>query len=150
ELSLDDIKGTGGKPQNADCIILVERTPDRKQVKLQGFSKDTDMNVRILLDVSPKDSPEPKFKYAGDLNELGGRSHEAAAIRRNKAWSRVPEGQWLSCGELQELFGAAERTTRRYLDEWVRQGWMDATPGAKKDRRYRRLSANSNGKENDS
>src|SRR5262249_23308406 len=39
ELSLDDIKGTGGKPQNADCIVLVERTPDRKQVKLQSFSK---------------------------------------------------------------------------------------------------------------
>ena len=24
-----DIKGTGAKPENADCIILLERTPDR-------------------------------------------------------------------------------------------------------------------------
>jgi hypothetical protein len=74
ELSIDDIKGTGGKAQNADCVILMQRTPDKKQIKFQCFSKDFEQPVRILINVAPKGSKDPKF-----LSE--------AAILHLKPWS---------------------------------------------------------------
>jgi len=96
ELVLDDIKGTGAKPQNADCIILVERTPDRKQVKLQSFSKDCDVNVRFLLNVSPKGSSEPKFNYAADLAELGADSKARGEANRQKVRDCFKDAEKLS------------------------------------------------------
>src|SRR5262249_17390626 len=118
ELYLDDIKGTGGKPQNADCIILLERTPDRKQIKLQSFSKDSDVNVRILLNVSAKGSGEPKFKFAGDLEAFGVNSKERAGQRRDEALAKIPQDGWFSCIELQDMTGvSSERTMQRYINE---------------------------------
>jgi hypothetical protein len=48
EVAIDDIKGSGGKAQNADAVILLARTPDRKQLKVQCFGKDFDEPIRIL------------------------------------------------------------------------------------------------------
>src|SRR5262249_25942111 len=118
-LTIDDIKGTGGKAQNADCVILMERTLDRKQIRFQSFSKDSDQPVRVLLDIAPKGSPEPKFKYAGDLDQLGAASHSLAQQRRERTLNAIPEGQWLSCSEIAKLVGGKEPTIRRYLKQLV-------------------------------
>ena len=142
ELTLDDVKGSGAKVQNADTIILMDRTPDQSAIKFQCFPKDWDSPIRILLGVAPKGSTLPKFTYAGDLDALGERSSEAAQLRRDQAWSRLPETQWLSSSDIAQLIGSNARTAQRYVNEWVKLGLMDASPGSRRDRRYCRVSAN--------
>ncbi len=125
-LAVDDIKGTGSKPQNADCIILAERTADRKQIKLQSFSKDSDQNVRILLDVSPKGSDGPKFKYAGDLEQLGADSKAKGAANRAKVLAIFGSDDRLSSSQVAEKTGLSEATSRTHLRFLVESGQLDS------------------------
>ena len=114
ELTLDDIKGTGGKPQNADCIILVQRTPDRKQVKLQSFSKDSDINIRVLLNVSPKGSTEAKFTYAGDLEKTAADMKAKGAENRAKVEAALTTVRQ-STSEIGNAVGLKPDTVRKHL-----------------------------------
>lgn len=115
EMSIGDIKGTGGKAQNADCVVLMERTADRKQIKLQAFSKDFDEPVRILLDVAPKGSTEPKFSYAGDLEKLGSASREKGEQTRKRITAAMKPNEWYSSSDLVKVLNLGERTVRRHL-----------------------------------
>jgi len=126
-LTIDDIKGTGGKAQNADCVILMERTPDRKQVRFQSFSKDSDQPIRILLDVAPKGSPEPKFKYAGDLDQFAAdaKARGNASLAKAHAAFRNPTEK-LSSSTVAERAGFSPATARRYLADLVKSEKLDS------------------------
>jgi hypothetical protein len=135
-LTIDDIKGTGGKAQNADCVILMERTPDRKQVRFQSFSKDSDQPVRIVLDVSPKGSSEPKFKYAGDLDQLATDAKTRANANAGKVLNvfvSEPDTQ-LSTSTVAERTGFSDATARRHLASLVKTGKLDCFGGGKNKR----------------
>ncbi len=54
-VTIDEIKGTGGKAQNADTIILLENVGENRMA-FHSFSKDWETPVDILLEVSPQDS----------------------------------------------------------------------------------------------
>ena len=47
QVTIDDIMGTGGKAQNADCVVLLERTQDRSRLHLPSYSKDFKEPVQI-------------------------------------------------------------------------------------------------------
>ncbi len=70
DVTIDDIKGSGGKAQNADAVIRPARTRDRRQLKLQCYSKDFDEPVRILLNVAPRGSNDRQFTFAGELEPV--------------------------------------------------------------------------------
>ena len=93
----------------------MERTPDRKQVKLQSFSKDSDINIRILLDISPRGSTTPKFKYAGDLDELGKKSQERGSANHNKVWEAMKNGAWMTAPLIAAATGLANSTVQGHL-----------------------------------
>src|SRR5262249_20304225 len=145
ELMIDDIKGSGGKPQNADCIILVERTPDRKQIKLQSFSKDSDTNIRMLLDISPKGSTDPKFKYAGDLEELGKKSTERAAATRKKVLDAMRPGEWYASPALAESLKMANSTIQNHLKHLAAEKKVKDNGADFRYRRYQRIGDNETG-----
>jgi hypothetical protein len=138
ELSIDDIKGTGGKAQNADCVILMERTPDRKQIKFQAFSKDFDQPVRILLNVAPKGSTEPKFSYAGDLEALGRSRHEQAEARKQAVLEAMQPGEWRKASEIAAAAKVPERSIHRTLKNLQDANLIDKM-GHSKNTRYCRL-----------
>ena len=135
-LTIDDIKGTGGKAQNADCVILMERTPDRKQIRFQSFSKDSDQPVRILLDVAPKGSTEPKFKYAGDLDQLAAdaKAKGNATAAKILATFKTPEDR-LSTSVVAEKTGFSPATVRRHLAFLVESEKLD-TFGKGRSQKY--------------
>jgi hypothetical protein len=100
ELSIDDIKGTGGKAQNADGVLLMQRTPNRKQIRLMASSKDFDVPVRVLLDVAPAGSTGPKFTIAGDLDQLAAEASERGEKTRRRILAVMPAGVFMTSGEI--------------------------------------------------
>jgi hypothetical protein len=138
-LALDDIKGTGSKPQNADCIILIERTTDRKQIKFQSFSKDSDTNIRILLEVSPKGSREAKFKYAADLEALGTQAAERAKVNRNKILQSIT-AEWVAVPTIAKHVGLANSCVQRHLKTLVSDGKVEDNGLTGRYRFYRLLA----------
>lgn len=139
-LSIDDIKGTGGKAQNADVVILMERTPDRSQIKLQAFSKDFDRPVGYLLQVAPEGSLDTKFQYVADLAELGAKSHAEAERQRGEVLQLMKPGEWLSKSEIAATCKAMnEKALQRCLGALAKAGKIDQT-GERRNRRYCRTS----------
>ncbi len=137
ELTIDDLKGSGGKVANADCVILMQRTPDRKQIKFYSRSKDFDSDVRVLLNVSPRGSKEPKFSYAGDLEQMGARSHGTAEARRKKVLEAMAPDIWMSIDEIAKACHVNEtgkKTLQRDLAAMT--GTELDSAGEKKARRY--------------
>ncbi len=135
-LSIDDIKGTGGKAQNADCVILMERTADRKQIKLQAFSKDFDKPVAMLLNVAPEGSTESKFSLAGDLEDLGGESRKRGEENRNKVLDAMSDGEWMATSAICEAVGMSSATIRRHLKVLIKDERVQED-GAGRWTRYR-------------
>jgi transcriptional regulator of acetoin/glycerol metabolism len=76
--NLNDIKGTGGKVQNADAFLLMDRTASR--LRIQGSSKDSDKPIGFYVDIAPQGAKDlSKFKYAGTIEELAASASETKA-----------------------------------------------------------------------
>jgi biotin operon repressor len=138
-LTLDDIKGTGGKAQNADCVILLERSPDRHSLKLQGFSKDFDAQVRIALRVEPRGSQEPKFSYVGDLEALSSSAKARGAATRRRALEAIPPGDWTNAAHLESKLGLSRTAILRHIKQLVAEGQLESNEAPSQFRRYRRV-----------
>ena len=122
-LTLDDIKGTGGKVQNADSVILMERAgANQDQIKLQVFSKDFDRRVGVLIQISPQGSKESKFKYLGELSDLGAKAKKKGEANREKLLAVLNPGQWFSSGDLVKLLGWNCSTVVRHLTDLFASG----------------------------
>lgn len=123
-LNLDSIKGTGGKVQNADCVILMEKAGP-EEVKFQAFSKDFEPPVSILLKVSHKGSgsDQPKFAFASDFAQR----REAKVDRKEQEILKavtelsVSGDPWISAGAIGEKTGIPGATLRRVLKDLCRQ-----------------------------
>lgn len=116
-ITIDDIKGTGGKAQNADVVILLERLGP--QISFRSFSKDADTPVQILLDVSRQGSGEPKFQYAGELDSsVGNRTDHTC----RKVWDALSLDEPVPMSELVKKTGLSAPTIRRYLVDLINEG----------------------------
>jgi hypothetical protein len=137
-LTLDDIKGTGGKAQNADCVILMERTgKGRSQIKLQAFSKDFDAPVGILLEIAPKGSTEPKFQYVCDLSDLSEGSRQKGEQNRNKILESMPAtGEWIQSKDLREKTGLSRNVFSDHMGGLVKSGKVEQS-GETTAKKYR-------------
>jgi hypothetical protein len=149
ELSLDDVKGSGAKVQNADVVILLERTPDKKQLKFQAFSKDFDTAVRILLNIAPKGSDQPKFSYASDLDELGSRSSERGAANRLKVLEAMVPGVPISVPLLAKETGFGRTSVQNHLKRLTTEGKVRDNGADGKFKRYERIATSENGDSGD-
>ena len=123
DLSLDDIKGTGGKVQNADSIILLERSG--RQLKLKASSKDFDEEVGILLNISPQGSGAPKFEYAGELDQMATSSKEKGERNRQAVLDAMVPDEWISSTDLAGRVDFTPETVRKHLEYWVEEGSVD-------------------------
>jgi hypothetical protein len=123
ELTLDDIKGTGGKVQNADCVILLERSDkEGRFLKLQVFSKDFDELVGLLLERAPKGSSEQKFKLVGDLKDFGSKAKGKTDQKQMELLNRMVPGQKMRMAELKKVTGWHQTTISRHLKPLIGDG----------------------------
>jgi len=120
QITVDDIKGTGGKAQNADCYILMER--EGSNLKFQAFSKDSDRPVGFLLKVSPEGSTEEKFTYAGDLEEFATQAKQMAAKKKQAIIEAMTDLEWTSTGEISKKTGIPVATVRRRMNDLIDDG----------------------------
>lgn len=125
EIAIDDIKGSGGKAQNADAVILLARTPDRKHLKLQCLGKDFDEPIRILLRVAPKGSAEAKFTYIGELAELGTTNREKGEATRKRILEALPPGTRHTIPALARALELSESTVKRHINQLIKAGLVD-------------------------
>jgi len=135
-VTIDDIKGTGGKAQNADVVILLGSMGDHK-MSFRSFSKDWDTPVQILVEVSQQGSGEPKFQYVSDLKTGGGGKHK----KRMRVFDAIKPGEKVSNRELVERTGFSASSVRIYLgelidEEFVAQGKKLKKTGEGKVTRY--------------
>ncbi len=120
ELDLSSLKGTGGKPQNADCYILMERTDNT--IKVLVSSKDTDKKPRFLLNVSREGSTEEKFTYGGDLSE----GNDMAAIglaNQEKVLNACSD--WSSCKDVVGRTSLTDSTVGKHLRNLRKAGKIE-------------------------
>lgn len=135
-ITIDDIKGTGGKAQNADVVILLESVGDH-QMSFRSFSKDWDTPVQILVEVSRQGSGAPKFQYVSDLKTGGGGKHK----KRMRVFDAIKPGEKVSNRELVERTGFSASSVRIYLgelidEEFIAQGKKLKKTGQGKVTRY--------------
>ncbi len=69
-IGLDDVKGTGGKIQNSDAVIIMERRG--KRLTISTTSKDTDKQQSFILDVHERGTAGEKFT----LVEIGNQTEK--------------------------------------------------------------------------
>jgi hypothetical protein len=125
DIAIDDIKGSGGKAQNADAVILLARTPDRKQLKVQCFGKDFDEPIRILLRVAPKGSADPKFTYVAELAELGTTNREKGEATHKRILEALPIGVRQTIPDLARALEFSESTVKRHISQLIKEGLVD-------------------------
>jgi hypothetical protein len=137
--SIDDIKGTGGKAQNADCVVLLERTNDRSYIHFRSSSKDFDVPVHIELRVAPRGSDaRMKFEFVRDL-PIDGRPRAGPQKSRGRPIALSPDdvmralrsGDWMGARAIANACGGSAATTRRRLDGLVQAGAVAASGNGK-------------------
>jgi hypothetical protein len=136
-LSLRDIKGTGGKAQNADTVIFLEKKAGNK-VRVRSLSKDYADEVDFYLKVSPQGSQEPKFTWIGKRSStIKPRTKSGTVQTQIDSVLDAVKAQWTTRKEIQTKTGISETTLRRILRKLVALGLIERR-GKTKSTIYRR------------
>jgi hypothetical protein len=91
-------KGTGGKIQNADCAISMDKEGDKIRVKIE--SKEGSAVHYFMLQVSPKGSLEDKFIFVGDIEQIAADMAALGKANLEKVYEAIPEYGEISIAEL--------------------------------------------------
>lgn len=117
DLDLNDVKGSGGKLQNADVFLLMDRQDGR--LRISGRSKEWDKPIGFLLDIAAQGvKGTEKFTYAGDLEAFAARSKEKGKATQTAVLQAVgPE--WTKSQDIAKSAGISQRTAQEYLKKLV-------------------------------
>ena len=116
--TIDDIKGTGGKAQNADMVILMERR-SKDGIKVTCMSKDSADRTAFVLKRATEEGCTPVFSFVGDLKDLVSDSKAAARDREVAILEAMRPGQEYSSSQLIGVVGVAPSTLRNTLQKMV-------------------------------
>jgi hypothetical protein len=136
ELDISSLKGTGGKPQNADVFVLMERTGN--QIKVLVSSKDSDIKPRFLLDVAPEGSGEEKFTYVADLSEASNDMRVIGDNNRQRVLDSFPsDGSWISRSFIEGATGLKQAAVKKHLQSLLEAKKIESNGKGSKAIRYR-------------
>jgi len=143
-IGIDDIKGTGGKAQNADCVVLLERDRhERSDLYFSSYSKDFETPIRIKLRVAPKGFQEGlKFTYVEELTPppvatARQRHGRPTTLSSDAVLQVLQPGSWMSGPAIAKACGASPATMRRRLKALAQAGAVFTNDREGKARRYR-------------
>jgi DNA-binding transcriptional ArsR family regulator len=140
-ISIEDIKGTGGKAQNADTVILLEKASGK--LKLAATSKDLDAPVGFLLDIAPQGSTDAKFTYAGDLEDLIGAQKQKGKENRERILHAIGN-DWITREDLERRVSLGRSTVAKHLTKLHGDGILEKK-GTGKAIYYRNASVRDDG-----
>ncbi len=112
--TIDDIKGTGGKAQNADAVILME-SRSKTDIKVTCLAKDSVDRTAFVLKVATEEGATPVFSYVGDLKDLVSDSKAAAQDREVSILKAMKPGKEYSNSQLRDVAEVSASTLRTTL-----------------------------------
>ena len=142
--TIDDIKGTGGKAQNADAVILME-SRSKSEIKVTCMSKDSADRTAFVLKVSTEEGATPVFSYVGDLKDLVSDSKAAAQDREISVLKAMKPGKEYSNSQLRDVAEVSASTLRTTLLKMI--GKTIERTGKGRYTRYRLINQSSTTKE---
>ena len=142
--TIDDIKGTGGKAQNADAVILME-SRSKSEIKVTCMSKDSADRTAFVLKVSTEEGATPVFSYVGDLKDLVSDSKAAAQDREVSVLKAMKPGKEYSNSQLRDVAELSASTLRTTLLKMI--GKTIERTGKGRYTRYRLINQSSTTKE---
>lgn len=132
-VSIDDIKGTSAKAQNADCIILMERSG--QEITVRVSSKDTDKQLAFSLRVREMGGSGPKFEYLGAIDAAAVTASVTGKKNRLKVQQAL-DAEFRSSSEIAKAAGLPQSSVRRHLQSLVK-GKQAETRGKGRWQKYR-------------
>jgi hypothetical protein len=114
DLDANDVKGSGGKLQNADVFLLMDR--HNGQLRVSGKSKEWDKPIGFLLDIAPQGSQgTSKFSYAGDFEQFASGSIKRGEETRRNIIEAMRGVEWISTREIAFKTKISVPTVRRHV-----------------------------------
>ena len=138
DLDLNDVKGSGGKLQNADVFLLMDRKDGK--LRLSGRSKEWDRPIGFLLDISPQGAQGEKFTYAGDLGQIACDMKRIGQENRLRVLSAFDFTEWKSRRDVAELIQIGPSTVAKHTKALLKEGSLEQRGKGPKTK-YRRLSS---------
>jgi hypothetical protein len=118
DLDANDVKGSGGKLQNADVFLLMDRRDGK--LRISGKSKEWDRPIGFLLDIAPQGSQNgSKFSYAGDFEQFASGSKKRGEETRKNIIEAMRGIEWISTREVAFKTKISEQTVRRHVSALV-------------------------------
>jgi hypothetical protein len=119
-ITIADVKGTGGKVQNADAIILLERAGSG-ELFFSCNSKESDEWVHIRLKVSGQGGKDHKFQFL-DYQYIDLRPSASRDAKCEKVLSAFAPGEELARSHLVKRTRQSDSTVGRALKQLLHQG----------------------------
>ena len=88
-----ELRGSTAKYGCADFMICIGRTNQDGRLQVYCENKDTDQCPNFLVDVSPKGSTDPKFRWAGDVQQLTEDRKSVGKHNRKRVLEAVRESE---------------------------------------------------------
>jgi putative DNA primase/helicase len=132
-----DLKGSVAKYGCADFMICLSRTPQDSRMLVYVENKDTDERPMFFVEVSPKGSADPKFRFGGSVEKLAGDMRQLGETNRNKILQAI-QG-WMSRDEIESAVDLSKSTIAGHLKALFDAGLIEKT-GKGHSTRYRKPS----------
>lgn len=110
-----DMKGSIAKYGCADFMICLSRTPETNRMQVYCEGKDSDEHPHFFLDVSPKGSTGPKFRYAGSIERAGDDMKRLGEENREKVFTACNPTEWQSPKAIRTQLTMGESTVNKHL-----------------------------------
>lgn len=117
-----DLKGSIAKYGAADFMLCLSRTRQAGRLQLYVENKDTDQRPHFFIDVSPKGSDKPKFKYAGDVEQLASDQKALGNANRQKVCDALQTSHCRTSEDIAKEVGLAPATVRNHLSALSKAG----------------------------
>ena len=130
-----ELRGSTAKYGCADFMICVGRTKQHGRLQVYCENKDTDQSPNFLVDVSPKGSSDPKFRWAGDVTQISSDRKAIGDLNRKKVLGAVGTN-WMPSKEIRQKVDLSRSTVVDHLSALVGAGLVEEK-GDNRNRRYR-------------
>lgn len=132
---INDVKGSGNKVANADCLIILDKM-GRSHIQFQVWNKDFDDPVMLLLKVSQQGSGDQKFTIVKDYIEES--ATNMVDVKRKEVLGLL-NGEWVSSHELVQRLKISSSSVRRIMSSLIHDQLVETNGQLKRWLRYRRI-----------
>ena len=122
---IEEIKGTGGKAQNADSVILMKRNDQIINVRV--IAKDSDKQNHFTLRVNKRGAEGEKFEYVGTVDESKIPSKSNKELNREVVLEEFKKRGIASIPDVAKATKISNSTVGRFVEGFVAMSMLEKT-----------------------